>query len=865
MAAPIMALEDLRREKLNFTDPWLAMGDFNTVLEASEISNPSNYSHSRSAAFAEWIFDQALVDVGYDGPCMTWKRGNSDATFKSARLDRALGDGDWIMRFQNASMQHLPMVHSDHSPLLMKTNGKTGDRHNQCFKFQAAWLSNEGLEQTIRDKWNPNGKLRENIRTIIPALEYWSKHVFGSIRRKKDKLLARLAGIQKKTLMGKHSGLVKLEKRLQDELDDVLYQEELHWYQKSREEWITSGDRNTHFYHMATVIRRARKKVTGMKNDNGDLITNKDELKEMMRSFFIILFEKDDTCDITLAPKGGFPIINAARLECMKYVSADDIKKAVKDMAPMKAPGPDGLHALFYQKVWTIVGESVVKMAEDFFNTGDLQEGMNDTYITLIPKVDKPERPTNFRPISLCNVSYKIITKAMANKLKDILKEVIGPNQSSFVPERQITDNILIYQEVLNTMKRKRNGKGLMAIKIDLEKAYDRLSWEFIKDTLEEVGMDHTWTRNIMACVETSRLSILWEGEQTEYFKPGRGIRQGDPISPYLFVLCMERLSHIIQAEVANGNWKGVKVSRKGPVLSHLFFADDMVLFSEADERQVDIVKKSLDRFCAYSGQKVSLIKSHIYFSNNVNDFIADQLESRAGIPRTKDLGRYLGVPSIHGRVSDTTFSNLLERLKTRLEGWKAKSLTLAGRHVLAQSVLSTIPYYVMQTAKLPLGLCDTIDKRIRQFIWGGPNKERSCSLVKWTTVTQPKHLGGLGIRNTRDMNRAFMTKLGWRMMNDENSLWSTVLVNKYMEGVRSLDRIRPKQGASNAWTGIVDAVGTLREGWKKNPRNGKNTRFWEDVWVLDDPLLSHALKDVPFEDAKKTVEDCWVRHQGWD
>lgn len=319
----------------------------------------------------------------------------------------------------------------------------------------------------------------------------------------------------------------------------------------------------------------------------------------------------------------------------------------------------------------------------------------------------------------------------------------------------------------------------------------------------------------------------------------------------------MERLSHLIHKEVDNGNWKGIKVSRRGPTLSHLFL--------EANDRQVEIVKNCLDRFCVSSGQKVSLIKSNIFFSNNVNDVLADHLANKAGIPRTKDLGRYLGVPFIHNRVTGVTFSMILKRMKARLEGWKARSLTLAGRHVLAQSVLSMIPYYVMQTEKLPLGLCDTIDKRIRQFIWGGSNKDRSCSLVKWSTVTQPKKLGGLGIRNARDMNKAFLTKLGWRMMNEDNSLWATVLVNKYMGGERNLEKIRPKQGASNAWTGIVDAAGILRDGWKKNPRNGRSTRFWEEALVLDEPLLNCALKDIPLEDTRKTVEEYWVKHQGWD
>lgn len=322
--------------------------------------------------------------------------------------------------------------------------------------------------------------------------------------------MARITGVQKSLLKKKHGGLFKLEKKLQQELDDVLQQEELYWHQKSRKEWIISSDRNTRFYHTATVIRRNLNRVKGLKNEHDVLITDKQSLKKMMVRYFSDLFKRYTSCDLSTALKGNFPTLSDATIDVIsKDFIETDVKNAVMEMAPLKAPGPDGLHVVFYQKMWNIIGKSVFKMTKDFFDTSKLTEGMNDTIITLIPKTENPERLVNFRPISLCNVSYKIITKTMTNRLKEVMKEVVGPNQSSFVLCRQISDNIIIYQEVLNTMRRKRKGKGLMVFKIDLENAYDRLSWDFIKDTLTEVGMGETWTRNIMSCVETARLSIL--------------------------------------------------------------------------------------------------------------------------------------------------------------------------------------------------------------------------------------------------------------------------------------------------------------------------------------------------------------------
>lgn len=246
----------------------------------------------------------------------------------------------------------------------------------------------------------------------------------------------------------------------------------------------------------------------------------------------------------------------------------------------------------------------------------------------------------------------------------------------------------------MHSMRVKRGPTGLMAIKIDLEKAYDRLSWDFIRNTLKEIGFDVPWVNLIMTCVETPRLSITLSGERLQPITPERGIRQGDAMSPALFVLCLEKLSQLISHKVESGCWKGIKLDLAGPTLSHLCFADDMVLFSEASLDQADIIRECLDRFCATSGQRISFSKSQVLFSKNTDPAVAQGVSARLNIARTEDLGKYLGVPSIHGRVTCRTFQGLLDRVQTRLDGWKAKLLSVAGRVTLAKSVLNAIPLY---------------------------------------------------------------------------------------------------------------------------------------------------------------------------
>jgi len=175
---------------------------------------------------------------------------------------------------------------------------------------------------------------------------------------------------------------------------------------------------------------------------------------------------------------------------------------------------------------------------------------MNHTFLTLAPKVEHPQSITQFRPIGLYNVTYKIVTKAIVERLKEILPHVIVPTQASFVSKHQITDNVIIIQNILHTMRQKQGTKGYMAMKIDFKKAYDRLRWSFIKDTIHKMKLPCPLVEVIHMCLTTWLMSVLWNGVPLSLFKPTRGIRQGDPLSPYLFVICMERLAHVIDKAV---------------------------------------------------------------------------------------------------------------------------------------------------------------------------------------------------------------------------------------------------------------------------------------------------------------------------
>ncbi len=299
---------------------------------------------------------------------------------------------------------------------------------------------------------------------------------------------------------------------------------------------------------------------------------------------------------------------------------------------------------VFYQANWKVVSSDVFVFVKGVMDYGKSIREANKTLLVLIPKVNNPETLHNFRPSCLCNVSYKLVTKVIANRLKPLMPELICPNQASFVPGRHIQYNNIIAQEVVHTMHPMKGRRGFMIVKVDLEKAYDRLRWDFFEDTLRTLGLPPKLKDTIMDCITSVSMQVLWNGENTEQFAPSRGIRQGCPLSPYIFVLCISRLSHLIYEAVGLGHWKPIQIGRNGPPLSHLMFADDILLFAEASLDQLRVIMDIMNRFCLVSGQKVSVAKTSIYFSRNGSESTRNVISGSRGFKASAELGRYLGI-----------------------------------------------------------------------------------------------------------------------------------------------------------------------------------------------------------------------------
>nr|KYP77075.1 Putative ribonuclease H protein At1g65750 [Cajanus cajan] len=300
----------------------------------------------------------------------------------------------------------------------------------------------------------------------------------------------------------------------------------------------------------------------------------------------------------------------------------------------------------------------------------------------------------------------------------------------------------------------------------------------------------------------------------------------------------MERLFHLIKIAEDHHLWKPIKLSKKGPPLSHLAFADDLILFSEASLDQAKIIKACLDNFCHSSGMKVSTEKTRIFFSKNIGWSVKNEISSSLGFQRTDDLGKYLGIKLHHERVSKRSLQSVMDHINRRLSSWKTKTLSFAGRLTLTKSVLATIPSYTMQIVLLPKQLCDDIDKSYRSFIWGQDSGKRRIHALTWETLCKPKDDGGLGLRESRKVNTAFMMKNCWALCSQPEKLWVRVVRAKYACGDESIPVVNKRSVASNFWRGICPAWVEVQPQIAWNVRDGLLIKFWIDRWLPSKTVL---------------------------
>ena len=575
----------------------------------------------------------------------------------------------------------------------------------------------------------------------------------------------------------------------------------------------------------------------GLQDSNDVWQMDSDVMESIVVEYFQNLFLSSSPTTINeviqLVDERITPEMNAALLSPF---SSEEVRSALFQISPSKAPGPDGITALFFQKYWNIVGLHVTDAVLDCLNSGRLLKSVNFTNIVLIPKIKALVNMSHFRPISLCNVLYKIISKVLVNRMKNILPAVISDCQSAFVPGRMISDNIIISFEMLHYLKNKRGGKvGQMVAKLDMSKTYDRVEWDYLRAIFLKLGFHKRWVSLIMMCVSSVTYSVMVNGEQKGFIKPGRELCQGDPLSPYLFLICAEGLSALLRKAERDNLIHGISICRGGPRVSHLFFADNSIIFCNATTLKCQALLHLLSIYESASGQKVNGSKTAIFFSHNTTQASRDIILYLFGTTTTTQFEKYLGLPPVIGRAKKRVFNDLKDSVGRRLQGWKEKLLSQAGKEILIKAVIQAMPTYVISCFKLPLGLCSEISSMAMKFWWGQRGMERKVHWLSKKKLTQAKNRGGMGFRELSLFNSAILAKQGWRLVQSPNSLVSRVLKAKYYPNQSFLEA-SIKGNPSLIWRSICGAKQVLIDGLIWRVGTGENIKIWKDSWLIGSP-----------------------------
>ncbi|XP_042499710.1 uncharacterized protein LOC122077876 [Macadamia integrifolia] len=364
-------------------------------------------------------------------------------------------------------------------------------------------------------------------------------------------------------------------------------------------------------------------------------------------------------------------------------------------------------------------------------------------------------------------------------------------------------------------------------VKIDIQKAYDTIDWDFIFHVLRKFGFSETWIRWVYQMLVSAKISVIFNGGPIGYFGVERGLRQGDPISPMLFILAEEVLCRGLNKLVEENKLKPIKGPRDVMTPVHSLFADDIFIFANASIRYVRHLKKFLNMYQEFSGQCINLEKSKL-FVGSISSQRKRAIVEELGISLCTFPTRYLGVEIFKGRVKKDFVMPIMDKVKGRLAGWKGKMLSLAGRVELVKSVIMSMPAHSFAVYWWPSSLITTLERWMRNFVWSGEIDATKKIVVNWDQCCKPKEEGGLGLRRLRDMNKAMLCKTAWRIKH-ENSLTSRFLRARFLnkQGL-------PKEGysASSIWPGIRKIWNFIssKERWVVG--DGCNIKFWKDNWV---------------------------------
>uniref|UniRef100_A0A2N9ELX8 Reverse transcriptase domain-containing protein n=1 Tax=Fagus sylvatica TaxID=28930 RepID=A0A2N9ELX8_FAGSY len=553
-----------------------------------------------------------------------------------------------------------------------------------------------------------------------------------------------------------------------------------------------------------------------------------DEVRDNVVCFYESLYQEKEAWRPTVEGLDFHSIgaFDSAQLE--RKFDREEVVSVLKDLKGDKAPGPDGFSMAFFHKCWDIVGDDVMGFFEEFHTHCKFEKSLNATFIALIPKKWDALNIRDYRPISLISSMYKLLSKVLANRIKTVLELLISDSQNAFVGGRQTLDSVLIANECLDS-RLKSSTLGILC-KLDIEKAYDHVNWDCLLYLLVRMGFGNRWCQWIKTCISTVQFSVLVNGSPEGFFGNSRGLRQGDPLSPLLFLLVMEVLSKMFKKSEEAGLICGFMAGVLGGSevrISHLLFADDTIVFCDAVPQQVMHIRKVLSCFEAVTGLKVNLTKSEMVPVGVVDNmpYLADLLCCRIGALPMLYLGMPLGAPYKGLSVWNSGLSvwnSVLEKIERRLASWQTLYLSKGGRLTLLKSTLSSLPTYFLSLFTIPVSVAQRIEKLQRNFLWGGMGDGVKYHLPFWVNG-----YGVLGLKSLICGGELLWQNMGW-----SGGGWRS----KHCRGTHGCGLWK---SISSGWDGFSRRI-------EYSVGKGDRIRFWFDKWC-DQTWMTSCAWNISF------------------
>ncbi|KAG7579890.1 Endonuclease/exonuclease/phosphatase superfamily [Arabidopsis thaliana x Arabidopsis arenosa] len=831
---------------------WAVLGDFNQILNPSDHSTRTNLNMDRAMRdFNDVLLHSSLMDLNFRGCSFTW--WNKRRSFPVAKkIDRILVNNEWQVLFPS-SLGFFDSPHfSDHSPSCITIDASV-PRHKKPFKFFNYMLKNMDFLPLISHSWfsfNVAGsemfRVSSKLKFLKKIIRDFSKSNYSDLEKRVQEALVSLTEAQSNMLSNPSTLNAAVELEATRKWEVLSQAEESFFFQRSRVTWLREGDKNTSYFHRMASSRQSINHIHFLILEDGSRIDSQEGIQSHCIEFFNDLLASDVSPPLffqeDINSLLGFECSAVQRGFLSANFTVEEIKSAFISLPKNKTSGPDGYSVEFFISCWSVVGPEVTAAVLEFFSSGKLLKQWNATTLVLIPKIQNASKVSDFRPISCLNTLYKVISKLLAGRLKEILPEVISHSQSAFLPGRLLSENVLLASELVQGYNRKNIQPSAM-LKVDLRKAFDSIRWDFVLATLRAVNFPENFIGWIKECICTPSFSISINGKSDGFFRSKRGLRQGDPLSPYLFVLAMEVFSKLLHSRFASG-YIAFHPKSSELNISHLMFADDVMVFFDGSSSSLHGIYETLDDFAGWSGLHLNRDKTVLFHGGlSPND---SRLISAYGFPTGTFPVRYLGLPLMCRKLKINEYSPLLDKISSKFRAWAVKSLSFAGRTQLIASVIyGTINFWI-STFILPKGCLRKIESLCSSFLWSGNIENHSKAKVAWSAVCLPKNEGGLGFRRVSVWNNTLCLKLIWLLFSGSGSLWVAWQVHHHKLFDTSFWSIKGKHGDSWLWKSLLKLRHLASQFIKSNVGNGLTTWFWHDDWSPFGPLLKFLGEQGP-------------------